>query len=159
MSDALDGGEVAVAGAAGTLTAWAGLSSRPLVNRVGPRAALPVGMVLGVGGFLVGTIAFATDIWPLVLISAPLLGGASGAITAGCLALLGSMADDRKRGAVTSSFYLLAYPGMTMPVLITTLAVVFSMPFALTAVTLVSAVFAVAVVAVARAGIGSLATT
>ena len=48
---------------------------------------------------------------------------------------------------------------MTMPVLITTLAVVFSMPFALTAVTLVSAVFAVAVVAVARAGIGSLATT
>jgi hypothetical protein len=116
-------------------------------------------MTLGVAGFLVGTIAFATDIWPLVLISAPLLGGASGAITAGCLALLGSMADDRQRGAVTSSFYLLAYPGMTMPVLITTLAVVFSMPFALTAVALVSAVFAVAVVAVARAGIGSLATT
>jgi MFS family permease len=159
VSDALDGGEVAVAGAAGTLTAWAGLSSRPLVNRVGPRAALPVGMILGFGGYLVGTISFATNIWPLVLIAAPLLGGAAGAITAGCLALLGTMADDRQRGAVTSSFYLLAYPGMTMPVLITTLAVASSMSFALTTVTFVSAVFAVGVVAVARSGTGSVVGT
>ena len=152
VSDALDGGEVAVAGAAGTLTAWAGLGSRPLVNRVGPRGALPVGMILGAGGYVVGTIAFATDVWPLVLIAAPMLGGASGAITAGSLALLGTMSDDRQRGAVTSSFYLLAYPGMAMPVMITTLAAISSMSLALTVVTVVAATFTVGVVAVARSG-------
>jgi len=156
VSDALNGGEVAVAGVAGTLTAWAGLGSRPLVHRIGPRAALPAGMVLGVSGYFVGTVAFATDVWPLVLVAAPLLGAASGAITAGCLVLLGAMADDRQRGAVTSSFYLLAYPGMVMPLLITTLAVVSSTSAALTAVTTVGAVFAVIVVLVARSGSGAL---
>jgi MFS family permease len=153
VSGAIDGGEVAVAGAAGALTAWAGLGSRPLVHRVGPRAALPVGMVLGAGGFLVGTVAFAADVWPLVLIAAPLLGAASGAITAGSLSLLGMMSDDRQRGAVTSSFYVLAYPGMVMPVLITTMAVVSSTSIALTVVTLVAGAFAVGVIAVARSGI------
>ncbi len=156
VSGSLDGGEVAVAGVAGTLTAWAGLGSRPLVHRVGPRAALPIGMILGVGGYIFGTIAFATDVWPLVLIAAPLLGAASGAITAGCLVLLGTMADDRRRGAVTSSFYLLAYPGMAMPVLITTLAVVSSTSAALMLVTTVAAVFAVVVVVVARSGSDAL---
>lgn len=156
VSDALDGGEVAVAGAAGTLTAWAGLGSRSLVRRVGPRAALPVGMMLGVSGYVVGTAAFATDVWPLVLIAAPLLGAGSGAITAGCLVLLGIMADDRQRGAVTSSFYLLAYPGMTMPVLITTLAMVSSTSAALMVVTTVAAAFAIVVAIVARSGSDSL---
>jgi hypothetical protein len=109
-------------------------------------------MILGAGGYVVGTIAFATDVWPLVLIAAPMLGGASGAITAGSLALLGTMSDDRQRGAVTSSFYLLAYPGMAMPVMITTLAAISSMSLALTVVTVVAATFTVGVVAVARSG-------
>jgi hypothetical protein len=65
------------------------------------------------------------------------------------------MSDDRQRGAVTSSFYVLAYPGMVMPVLITTMAVVSSTSVALTVVTLVAAVFAVGVIAVARSGIDS----
>jgi len=152
----LDGGEVAVAGVAGTLTAWAGLGSRSLVHRIGPRAALPVGMVLGLAGYGVGTIAFATDVWPLVLIAAPLLGAASGAITAGCLVVLGAMADDRQRGALTSSFYLLAYPGMAMPLLITTLAVVSSTSAALLVVTGVCAAFVAGVVLVARSGSDAL---
>jgi MFS family permease len=152
VGDSLDGGEVAVAGVAGTLTAWAGLGSRPLVHRIGPRAALPAGMILGLAGYAVGAIAFATDVWPLVLVAAPLLGSASGAITAGCLVLLGAMADDRKRGAVTSSFYLLAYPGMALPLLITTLAIVSSTSAALMAVTVLCATFTAGVVLVARSG-------
>ncbi|RLE15751.1 MAG: hypothetical protein DRJ50_15700, partial [Actinobacteria bacterium] len=69
---------------------------------------------------------------------------------------LGVMSDDRQRGAVTSSFYLLAYPGMVMPVLITTLAIAFSTSVALTLVTVVAAVFAVGVIAVARSESESL---
>ncbi len=150
VSDAVTGSKVAVAAGAGALTAWAGLAARPLVGRIGPRRALPAGMGMGVAGYAAGAIAFAADVWPLVLIAAPLLGAASGTITVGCLSLIGVMASDDRRGALTSSFYLLAYPGMAMPMLITTLGTVFSTSWALVGVTAVAALFAVAVAAATR---------
>ena len=145
LIDALDGGEVAVAAAAGALTAWAGLGARPLVERIGARASLSVGMLLGVAGYVSGTVAFMTDSWPLVLVAAPLLGGAAGALTAGALTLLGEMADDESRGALTSTFYLVAYPGMAMPLLVTSVASVSSMSLALTLLTVTALIFALAV--------------
>ena len=35
------------------------------------------------------------------------------------LTLVGEMTDDASRGALSSTFYLLAYAGMTMPLIIT----------------------------------------
>ena len=152
ISDSIDGGEVAVAAVAGALTAWAGLAARPLVTRVGPRVALPIGMVMGTTGYVCGTMAFAFGVWPLVLVASPLLGGASGAITAGCLTLLGGMADKERRGALTSTFYLLAYPGMALPLFITTLAADTSMTSALILVTATGSLSTVFVAAMARSG-------
>lgn len=145
VSDSIGGSDVAVAAGAGALTAWAGILARPVVARAGPRTGLPIGLVAGTLGYVSGAVAFATDVWPLVLLAAPLLGLAAGLINVGCLSLLGVMADDERRGALTSSFYLLAYPGMAMPLLITTLGAVTSTSTALLVVTSVSTVFVVIV--------------
>jgi len=45
------------------------------------------------------------------------------------------MADDERRGALTSTFYLLAYPGMAMPLLITSVGAAWSTSAALIGVT------------------------
>ena len=139
VSDSISVSDVAVAAAAGALTAWSGIMSRPLVIRIGPRAALPIGMAMGTVGYVAGTVAFAANLWPLVLIAAPLLGAASGTITVACLSLVGVMASDDRRGSLTSSFYLLAYPGMAMPLLITTLAELSSTSGVLVGVSIVAA--------------------
>ncbi len=150
IADSVSVSDVAVAAAAGALTAWSAILSRPLVTRLGPRAVLPAGMAMGAVGYAVGTLAFAVELWPLVLIASPLLGAASGTITVSCLSLIGVMADDARRGSLTSSFYLLAYPGMAMPLLITTLADLSSTTATLIGVTVVAASCSVVVFAASR---------
>lgn len=122
VSEAIGGAEVWVAGIVGALTAWAGMLARPLVSRLGPRRALPVGMAMGACGYLLGTVAFGTDVWQLLLPAAVLLGGAAGTLTAGALGMLSEIAKPETRGALNSTFYLLAYVGMATPILITSLA-------------------------------------
>lgn len=122
VSDSIGGNEVLVAGVTGALTAWSGLFSRPLVRRLGARRALPVGMALGAVGYLMGTVAFGADLWPLLLPASVLLGGAAGTLTAGALGLLGEIAEPETRGTLNSTFYLIAYVGMAMPIVITGLA-------------------------------------
>lgn len=139
ISDSIDGGEVAIAAAAGAITAWGGLGAKPIVGRLGGPVALPIGMACGTLGYVVGTIAFAFDLWPLVLVAAPLLGGAAGVITMSCLALAGGMATNEQRGSLTSTVYLLGYPGMAMPLLVTTIGSVLTISTALVMVTVVAA--------------------
>lgn len=122
VSDAIDGSAVWVAAMAAALTAWSGLSSRPLLPRLGPTRTLQVGMISGTLGYTLGTIAFETGAWGLVLPAAVFLGAASGLLTSGSLALLAGIADESNRGAINGTFYLLAYPGMAMPILLTSFA-------------------------------------
>ncbi len=138
LSDAIGGSDVLVAGAVGTITAGSGLFARPLVNRIGPEPVLPLSVALGVVGNVLGLVAIRTDYWPLILPAALLLGTASGALTAGGLTVLGSLADDDRRGAATSTFYLLAYPGMAMPLVVTTVAAATSVTTALVAESVVA---------------------
>jgi MFS family permease len=138
ISDAVEGGEVAIAAAAGAITAWGGLGAKPIVGRLGGRVALPIGMACGTLGYVIGTIAFATDHWPLVLVAAPLLGVASGVITMSCLALAGAMATNEQRGSLTSTVYLLGYPGMAMPLIVTSIASALTISMALVMVTTVA---------------------
>ncbi len=122
LSDATDGSPVLLAGMSGALTAWGAMVARPLVNRIGPSRALPYGMSMGIGGYIAGTTAFGTGWWGLALPAALMLGAASGVISAGCLAILGGLANDDTRSQLTSTFFLLAYPGMAMPLIVTSAA-------------------------------------
>ncbi len=144
ISGSVDGGQVAIAAGAGMLTAWAGMLARPLVAAVGARSSLPLGMLSGVTGFALGWFAVSTGAWPVLLVASALLGFAAGALTAGALGILGAMEAGEQRGALTSTFYLLAYPGMAMPLFITSLASITSLSVALGIVTSVAAAFTVA---------------
>lgn len=150
LSSAMGGNEIQVAGAASTLTAWSAIVARPVLNRWGPTPTLITGMTMGFIGYVLGTSAFWTGAWPLVLPAAMLLGAASGCITAGCLALVGAIAEDHRRGALTSTFYLFAYPFMTMPVIVTSLASLTSDRAALSAIT-VAALLGLAIVVISAA--------
>lgn len=140
VSDAIDGSDVLVAAISGTLTAWSAILARPLLPRLGPERTLHLGMVCGTFGYVLGTTAFASGAWGLVLPAAVLLGGASGLLTGGSLALLGEMAEPSTRGSINSTFYLLAYPGMAMPIVLTAVASGIGLTAALTIVTSLSAV-------------------
>lgn len=135
LSDAIPDAEVWVAAISGVVTAWAGMLARPLLNVVRPRVALILGMSMGGTGYLLGTIAFATDAWPLLMPAAALLGCAAGTITAGALGVLAAIADPTTRGALNSTFYLLAYPSMAMPIAITGLGALVGLTTALVVAT------------------------
>ena len=127
VSSSIPDAEVAVAAVSGALTAWSGLFARPLLLRAGATRALITGMAMGTIGYALGTIAFASDEWPFLLPAAVLLGAASGTLTAASLAILAQIADRETRGALNSTFYLLAYPGMAMPIVLTGIGSVIGM--------------------------------
>lgn len=138
ISDSVNGSPVVVAAASGALTAWAGLITRPVLPRLGAERSLEFGMVVGTLGYCLGAAAFVTGIWWLVLPAAFLLGAASGLLTGGCLALLNEIADDGSRGSINATFYLLAYPGMAVPIVLTAVGSIIGLTLALVATTLIS---------------------
>lgn len=150
ISDSIDTGRVAVAAGAGMLTAWAGMFSRPLVGRLGPAPALPFGMTSGVLGYGLGWYAFETGAWPVLLVASALLGLAAGTLTAGVLGVLAAMDAGAQRGALTSSFYVMAYPGMAMPLIITSIASVASLSVALGLATGLATTFASVLIVTTR---------
>ncbi len=131
VGEFVSSGVVVIAAACGALTAFAGLLARPILARVPVTRALPLALLGGACGYLLGLWGFAAGTWAPVLPATVLLGGSSGVLTAGCLTLLGEMADDDRRGALASTFYLLAYPGMAMPTILTTIALAASIEAAL----------------------------
>ena len=139
VAEEIPDADVAVAAASGALTAWAALLARPIVGRLGARAAVPVGMGLGLVGYVLGTIAFTSGVAVWVLPAAVLLGAASGTLTASSLGILGELAEPAERGAINSTVFLLAYPGMAMPIVLTAIAGVLTLTTALIAVTVVAA--------------------
>ena len=125
LSDTVDASAVVLTGLSGTATAWGGLLSRPLIGRLNASTAMGWGAAIGTIGYALGTFAFVTGTWPLVWPSAVLLGAASGVISIAGLTLVGELSDPDSRGALSSTFYLLAYAGMTMPLIVSSLGEVF----------------------------------
>ena len=150
LGDAIPDAEVWVAAVSGMVTAWAGLLARPMLTRVRPQTALIAGMSMGGTGYLLGTLAFATDAWPLLMPAAAFLGCAAGTITAGALGVLATIADPTTRGALNSTFYLLAYPSMAMPIAITGLGGVIGLTTALVVATAAVALVVVSQLVVHR---------
>lgn len=146
LRDAIEGSEVLLAGANGTLTAVVVLLARPIVNRVGDaRRALPVAMFMGLVGYGIGIAAFTTGAWWLAPGAAILLGSASGVLMGSGLAITEEIADESNRGSLSATFYLAAYSGMSMPLIITGLGSVTSTTTALVVVTGLCAVATVVV--------------
>jgi len=92
------------------------------IDRLGELRAAPLAMLLGTAGTAIGTYAFASGGWGWLFPSAFILGAASGLATTAGLRLVDRLADPRDRGALTGTFYAIAYAAMTMPVIVTSLA-------------------------------------
>ncbi|MEX1005978.1 MAG: MFS transporter [Acidimicrobiia bacterium] len=118
----MEGIDLFVTGLVAITATTATLYSRTLVGRLGPWKAAPVGTGLGAAGVAVGTIGFATGWWWLLFPAAVLLGVASGVgMTAG-LRQVDLVTDPSTRGALAGTFYVVAYGGMTTPVIVSSLA-------------------------------------
>ncbi|MEL6893000.1 MAG: MFS transporter [Actinomycetota bacterium] len=140
LREAIGGADVLVAGAIGSLTAVAVLLSRPIVQRSGDaRRALVAGGAIGVVGYTVGTVAFVTGAWWLAPAGAVLLGAASGVLMSAGLAIADELAHVDRRGTLSATFYLVAYSGMTMPLVLTGVGGVASTTTALVGVTVAAA--------------------
>ena len=125
LSDKVDASAVVLTGLSGMATAWGGMLSRPLIARIPTRVAMGWGAAIGTLGYVMGTIAFVSGAWPLVWPAAIVLGAASGVISVAGLTMVGELTNDESRGALSSTFYLLAYSGMAMPLVVSSLGEVF----------------------------------
>lgn len=121
LRPAMESVAVFVTGLVGALTAGSIFLTQGVVTRLGAVRAAPVALVCGSFGCGLGAIAFVTDVWQLLFPAAVLLGAGSGlAVTSG-LRLVDMLTDPASRGAMTGSFYAVAYAAMTMPVIVTSI--------------------------------------
>jgi MFS family permease len=122
LRPAMRGVAVFAAGLIGALIAVAIVVAQRVVARIGIGRSAPLALALGSVGCAVGVVAFGLDLWPLVFPSALCLGAASGlAVTSG-LRMVDVLTAPATRGAMTGSFYAVAYAAMTMPALVAAVA-------------------------------------
>ena len=142
LSDTVDASPVVLTGLSGMCTAWGGFLSRPILKRLPARHAMGWGAAIGTVGYALGTIAFVSGSWPLVWPSAVILGAASGVISVAGLTIVAELTDDDSRGALSSTFYLIAYSGMTMPLIVSSLSGLVGTTAVLVTITVVAALLA-----------------
>lgn len=120
LKPAMPGIAVLISGVLGFMVTWSTLPAQALVGRIGPYRGAPLALASGATGTALGAIAFATDTWGLVIGAAVLMGAASGfAMTSG-LRFVDIICRPEDRGALTGSFYAVAYAGMMNPLLVST---------------------------------------
>lgn len=112
----IDAPPVLLTGVLGGLTLGAGTVVAPLQRRLG-RWTAPVGSATGAAGYLLATVGAGTGFPPVLLGAALLLGAGGGLCLAAGLALTARLAQPGRRGALSATFYALAYLGFAAPYL------------------------------------------
>lgn len=130
---------VFVTGSVAALASLSIFATQRLIVFLGPLRAAPIALASGTMGSALGTVAFATGAWPILLPASILLGAASGlAVTAG-LRFVDMLAQPDSRGTMATSFYAVAYAAMTMPVLVSSLAALANFGLVLAGITALGA--------------------
>jgi hypothetical protein len=127
------------------------------VGRVGPYRAAPLGLILGTIGCGLGLLAFATDAWPILFPASIIMGTASGLSMTSGLRFVDQITSAHSRGALTGAFYAVAYAGMTMPVVVSTISRPIGYTPVLAVLTGLGALGAAWLVAAVRATSGTVA--
>jgi MFS family permease len=106
-----------VIGASVSLLFAAAVLTQLAIRTVAPRRAIQLGLAVLVAGL--GVLAASLDIasYPLFLAGTVISGIAIGAAFSGGLSTALSVAGEGERGRVSSLFYLIAYVGITIPVI------------------------------------------
>ena len=122
LQDAMAGLDIAVTGAVAGLTMLMGVLVQPAGKRLGALAAAPLGGALGAAGLLLSLVAEALGLWPLLVPVAILLGAGYGLCLVAGLTGAEELAAPEARGAITASFYGIAYLGFAAPVIVSAAA-------------------------------------
>ena len=118
----MTGFDVAVTGVIAGLTMLTGVLVQPWSKRLGAAVAAPVGGALGAGSLALSLVANAASAWVLLIPVAILLGAGYGLCLAAGLTATEQLATPEARGALTSSFYAIAYAGFAVPWLLSAAA-------------------------------------
>jgi hypothetical protein len=122
LQRSMAGIDIAVTGVVAGVTMLTGVVVQPLGKRLGAPRAAPVGGALGATGLALSLVANGLDAWPLLIPVALLLGGGYGLCLAAGLTAAEQLATAQARGALTASYYAVAYSGFAAPVLVSAAA-------------------------------------
>jgi predicted MFS family arabinose efflux permease len=115
LADTMRGFGLAVTGGVAGVTMLAGVVVQPLGRRLGAVRAAPSGAAAGTIGLALGLVARSADAWVLLAPVAVLLGVGYGLCLAAGLTATEWLAAPDARGALTASFYGVAYLGFAAP--------------------------------------------
>ncbi|MFC9947279.1 MFS transporter [Streptomyces pratensis] len=117
LSQFLDVDNHAVSGLIVALAFFASIAGQSAVGRIGERQSLP----LGCAGLLGGLALLAAALWwqllPLVVLSAILGGAGQGLAFRAALSQVASASPADRRAAVISTLFVVAYAGISLPVI------------------------------------------
>ncbi|MDO9456798.1 MFS transporter [Nocardioides sp.] len=111
-------GALAFVGILSGITLGCGVAVQGLARRLDDRRPLlagQVGLAAAVVGGSLGIVALATDVRWLLLLSAPVLGGAYGCVLVSGLRETERLSRPDERGATVAVFYALTYLGFAVP--------------------------------------------
>jgi MFS family permease len=131
LGGALGPAPLVYTGALCAITLAAGVLAQPITRRFVPMVAARVGLVMGTVGLLLSAWAVAKHLPALLLIVAPLLGGAYGVCMTSGIQSVQRLARPEARGGVMGLFYLLTYVGFAAPYLLALATRVVTPPLAL----------------------------
>lgn len=116
MATVLGVHNLAVAGAVVFSVFCASTGGQLLMVRVGPGNALSLGCVVLVAGLLLIGVSLVEESLPVLVAGAVTGGVGQGLSFRAALTVIGSAAPERRRGATISAFFVLAYVGISLPV-------------------------------------------
>ncbi|MFE6666592.1 MFS transporter [Streptomyces sp. NPDC057697] len=107
---------LAVAGAVVFSVFLASTAGQSLTRRIGARRALPVGCAVLVTGLLLVASSLAVESLPLLVVGALCGGTGQGLAFRAALTLISAAAPAQHRGGTISAFFVVAYAGISVPV-------------------------------------------
>ncbi|MEV0495599.1 MFS transporter [Streptomyces atratus] len=117
LAQTLDVHDLAVSGTVVFCVFCASACGQLLMGRVGTRNALPVGCLLLVAGLLVVGASLLLASLPVLLAGAVTGGIGQGLAFRAGLTVVSTMAPNTQRGATISAFFVVAYTGISVPVI------------------------------------------
>ncbi|MFD5813434.1 MFS transporter [Streptomyces sp. NPDC127038] len=117
LSESLDVTNHAVSGLVVALAFFASTAGQLAVGRVGPGRSLPLGCVALLGGLALLAGALRWDLLVLVVLSAIVGGAGQGLAFRGALTTVAQASPEHQRAAVISTLFVVAYAGISVPVI------------------------------------------
>ncbi|MER5471114.1 MFS transporter [Streptomyces sp. NPDC002935] len=117
LATSLDVHSHAVSGLVVALAFFASTAGQLAVGPVGVRRSLPLGCLALLGGLALLAGALRWDLLVLVVLSAIVGGGGQGLAFRGALATVAGASPEHQRAAVISTLFVVAYAGISVPVI------------------------------------------